>query len=106
MIASSFVLITLCRAPMYPVDAFLENEGKGSNLYHRHNREFTLGELTRLTKHAGWQIDKATHFVSYTPFRRRNRKDNPLLWTGKLANFLLMRAIPRLADTLLVVGEK
>lgn len=96
----------LGKSPVYSIDAFLENQGKGSNLYHRHNREFTLHELTKLTKHAGWQIDKATHFVSYTPFRRRNRKDNPFLWTGKFANFLAMKAIPHLADTLLVIGEK
>lgn len=96
----------LGRAPVYSIDAFLENGGLGSNLYHRHNREFTLAELTRLTRHAGWQIDKATHFVSYPPFRRRNRKDNPFLWTGKLANFLAMKAIPRLADTLLIIGKK
>lgn len=96
----------LGKAPMYSVDAFLENEGRGSNLYHRHNREFTLPELTKLTAHAGWKIAKKTHFISYTPFRRRNRTDNPLLWTGKLANFLAMKAIPRLADTLLVIGEK
>lgn len=96
----------LGKAPVYSIDAFLENEGKGSNLYHRHNREFTLSELLRLTRHAGWQITRATRFVSYTPFRRRNRKDNPILWTGKLANFLAMKAIPRLADTLLVIGVK
>ena len=96
----------LGKAPVYSIDAFLENEGRGSNLYHRHNREYTLGELTKLARHAGWQLTKASHFVSYTPFRRRNRHDNPLLWTAKLTNFLLTRAIPRLADTLLVIGQK
>ncbi len=96
----------LGKAPVYSIDAFLENEGKGSNLYHRHNREFTLAELKHLVSHVGWHVVRAIHFVSYTPFRRRNRKDNPLLWTGKLANFLAMKAIPRLADTLLVIGEK
>jgi len=96
----------LGRAPAYSIDALLANEGKGSNLYHRHNREFTLRELTTLTKHAGWTVAKATHFISYHPFRRRNRKDNPLLWTGKFANFLAMSAVPRLRDTLLVIGKK
>lgn len=96
----------LGRAPAYSIDAFLANEGKGNNLYHRHNREFTLRELTTLTKHAGWTITKATHFISYHPFRRRNRRDNPLLWTGKFANFLAMSALPHLRDTLLVIGKK
>ena len=96
----------LGRSPMYDVDAFLENGGKGSNLYHRHNREFTLAELTRLVSHAGWSVREATHFISYSPFRRRNRTDHPLVWTGKFANFLAMSAIPRLRDTLLVTGLK
>lgn len=96
----------LGRSPMYSIDAFLENEGKGSNLYHRHNREFTLRELTILVKKAHWHIAKTALFVSYHPFRRRNRKDNPLLWTGKFANFLAMKAVPRLRDTILVIGQK
>jgi 2-polyprenyl-3-methyl-5-hydroxy-6-metoxy-1,4-benzoquinol methylase len=96
----------LGRAPTYPISAFLENEGKGSNLYHRHNREFTLRELKTLVGTAGWTITKATHCISYHPFRKRNRTDNPLLWTGKFANFLAMSAVPRLRDTLLVIGKK
>ena len=96
----------LGRSPMYDIDAFLTNGGRGSNLYHRHNREFTLKELTRLSEHSGWHVRKATHFISYSPFRRRNRTDHPLLWTGKFANFLAMAAVPRLRDTLLVIGSK
>lgn len=96
----------LGRAPVYAISAFFENEGKGSNLYHRHNREFTLAELKMLVKTAGWTVVKATHFISYHPFRRRNRTDNPLLWTGKFANFLAMSAVPHFRDTILVVGKK
>ncbi len=96
----------LGRTPMYSIDAFLENGGQGSNLYHRHNREFTLRELKTLVKHAGFTVTKATHFISYHPFRRRNRTDNPLLWSGKFANFLAMSAIPRLRDSILVIGKK
>jgi 2-polyprenyl-3-methyl-5-hydroxy-6-metoxy-1,4-benzoquinol methylase len=76
------------------------------NIYHRHNHEYTLSELTGLVTRAGWTITKATHFISYHPFRRRNRHDNPLLWTGKFANFLLMLTLPPLRDTLLVIGQK
>lgn len=98
--------LLLGKSPMYPVSAYLENQGKGSNLYHRHNREFTIDELKHLAESAGWTVESATHFISYTPFRRKNRKDNPLLWTGKFANFVAMVVIPRLRDTLLVVGRK
>jgi 2-polyprenyl-3-methyl-5-hydroxy-6-metoxy-1,4-benzoquinol methylase len=96
----------LGRAPVYPISAFLENEGRGSNLYHRHNREFTLRELKTLVNAAGWTVIRATPFISYHPFRRKNMTDNPLLWTGKFANFLAMSAIPHFRDTLLVIGKK
>jgi ubiquinone/menaquinone biosynthesis C-methylase UbiE len=77
-----------------------------TSIYHRHNHEYTLAELSQTVRHGGWTIEKATHFISYTPFRRRNRTDHPLLRAGKFANYLAMRAIPRLADTLLVIGKK
>ncbi|MCX6793831.1 MAG: methyltransferase domain-containing protein [Candidatus Gottesmanbacteria bacterium] len=80
-----------------------ENE---ENVYHRHNHEYTLGELSGVVTNAGWKVTRAKHFISYHPFRRRNKGDNPLLWTGKFANFLLMLALPRLRDTLLVIGAK
>lgn len=96
----------LGRSPMYGIDALLANEGKGSNLYHRHNREYTLRELKTLVSHAGWTIHKASHMISYSPFRRKNRADHPVVWTGKFANYLAMAAVPRLRDTLLVIGKK
>ena len=83
--------------PSYPTDI---------NPYHRHNHEYTLHELTKLVSTAGWNVTRATRFISYHPFRRRNRTDNPLLWLGKFMNYLTMLAVPRLRDTLLVIGGK
>jgi SAM-dependent methyltransferase len=96
----------LGRTPVYPISALLENEGRGNNLYHRHNREYTLSELKTLVTQVGYAVTKANHFISYHPFRRKNKNDNPLLWTGKFANFLAMSVIPHLRDTLLVIGQK
>lgn len=96
----------LGRSPAYPISAFFENEGKGSSLYHRHNREFTLHELKTLVNTAGYTVTRAAPFISYHPFRRRNISDNILLWTGKFANFLAMSAVPHFRDTLLVIGKK
>lgn len=76
------------------------------NIYHRHNHEYTLRELSRIVTRAGWTVTRAKHFISYHPFRKRNRTDNPLLWTGKFANFLAMSAVPPLRDTLLIIGKK
>jgi len=96
----------LGKSPMYDIDALLANGGRGSNLYHRHNREYTLRELRTLVSHAGWTIHKAAHMISYSPFRRKNRTDHPVVWTGKFANYLAMAAVPRLRDTLLIIGKK
>jgi 2-polyprenyl-3-methyl-5-hydroxy-6-metoxy-1,4-benzoquinol methylase len=89
----------LGKSPIPPVTT-------ATNIYHRHNHEYTLTELSETVTRCGWTIEKATHFVSYTPFRRRNKTDHPVVWAGKFANFLAMKAIPRLADTLLVIGKK
>jgi hypothetical protein len=84
----------------------MENEGKGTNIYHRHNREYTLHEISTLVRHANFSVVQGKHFVSYTPFRRRVIPDGPIIKSGKIANYILMSAWSSLRDTLLVVGKK
>ena len=100
------VKLLLGKSVSYPLSHVVENAGKGSNLYHRHNREYTLREITTLLLHAKYSVETAEHFISYTPFRRRNKKDALWIKAGKLTNFALMNAISSLRDTLLVVGRK
>lgn len=96
----------LGKSVSYPLFQVLENDGAGSNIYHRHNREYTLSELTTLTSQAGFVVSKATHFISYTPTRRRAIPDKLLIKAGKFANYALMLAVASMRDTLLVVGMK
>lgn len=98
--------ILLGKSVTYPLHQVLENDGEGSNIYHRHNREYTLSELTTLMRHGNWNVARATHFVSYTPMRRRIIPDSLLLKAGKYANYMLMMLLSSLRDTLLVIGEK
>jgi len=98
--------ILLGKNVSYPLAHLLENDGNGDNLYHRHNREYTLKEVKTLVKHADWHIEKAEYFVSYTPFRRRTVPDKPWMKAGKTANFVLMNILASMRDTLLVVGKK
>lgn len=91
---------------MYPTSVFYENNGEGNNIYHRHNREYTLEELGELFKHVSFSIVQKKYFISYTPFRKRAISDSLLLKLGKFANYLLMEAIPPLRDTLFVLGRK
>lgn len=91
---------------MYPIDVYFEEEGKGNNIYHRHNREYTLGELCEVLAKTSWQIVRKNYFISYTPFRKKEVVDPWWLYLGKLANYLLMLVFPASRDTLLVIGKK
>lgn len=97
--------LLLGKSVTYPVSQLLEDNGRGSIIYHRHNREYTLRELTRLMEFAGWHVHTAEYFVSYTPMRRRSRPDSLFLKLGKWTNYLLMEAFPPLRDTLFVLGQ-
>lgn len=96
----------LGKSVTYPLHQLLENDGKGSTIYHRHNREYTTSEVAELTRHAGFFIDTATTFVSYTPWRRRAIHDPLWMKAGKIVNYALMLLIAGLRDTVLVIGKK
>lgn len=96
----------LGKSIMYPIDVFFEENGRGNNIYHRHNREYTLSELGILLKKTSWKIEEKRYFISYTPFRKRIIPDPWFLFFGKLINYLLMVIIPSLRDTLFILGSK
>lgn len=91
---------------MYPTSVFFENNGGGNNIYHRHNREYTLDELEKLFKETSLSIVKKNYFISYTPFRKRENPDSWFMFLGKFINYILMLSVPSLRDTLLVIGKK
>jgi 2-polyprenyl-3-methyl-5-hydroxy-6-metoxy-1,4-benzoquinol methylase len=98
--------LLLGKSVTYPLSQVLEQDGKGSNIYHRHNREYTVAEVAELTRLAGFTIETATNFVSYTPWRRRVIPDPLWIKAGKIANYALMRMVEGLRDTVLVIGKK
>jgi len=98
--------LLLGKSIMYPIDVYFEENGKGNNIYHRHNREYTLGELATVVQKTGWKITEQKYFISYTPFRKRTVPDPLWLFAGKYFNYLLMLVFPSLRDNLFVLGEK
>ena len=96
----------LGKSIMYPVDVFFEENGKGNNIYHRHNREYTLYELETLLTKTLWKIEEKRYFISYAPFRKRVMPDSWFLFFGKFINYLLMLIIPSFRDTLFILGSK
>lgn len=92
---------------MYPIDVFFEENGRGNDIYHRHNREYTLAELCQLLTKTSWQIVEKNRFISYTPFRKRTLAADPLWLLGvKFLNYVFMLLFPPLRDTLFVVAKK
>lgn len=94
------------KSVMYPTEVFFENNGRGNNVYHRHNREYILPELETLTAKTLWRVKESGYFVSYTPFRKRLKPDPWWLFAGKLINYFIMQAVPAVQDTLYIIAEK
>lgn len=91
---------------IHPIDVYFEENGKGNNIYHRHNREYTLNELRILLAKTSWNIVQSGYFISYTPFRKRTVPDAWWLFGGKFVNYILMLLFPSFQDNLLAIGEK
>jgi len=90
----------------YPIDELLMREGKGENIYYRHNREYTLQELCKILEETSWHIFAKGYCISYTAFRRRFRPESQWVRVGRALNHFLMHVIPPVRDTLFVVAEK
>lgn len=74
--------------------------------YHRHNREYTATELKQsLTQYQFSRID-IRYFVSYTPFRSKNRPDPLWLKLIKHTNYIFMAIFPRRRDSIFVLATK
>lgn len=94
------------RSVTYPLSQVLENDGNGSVIYHRHNREYTLAELAELVRAGNWHTATAKHVISYVPWRRRVRTNNIAMQIAKWLNYAVMAVFPTLRDTLLIIGNK
>lgn len=81
-------------------------EQLNSHLYYRHNREYTLIEIEDLIKLSGLKISQSGYFISYSPFRQKNKYDSYKLKIIKRLNFLFMTIFPRRRDTLFVLAQK
>lgn len=100
------LLLLVGRNIYYQVkDSYREQDGDKS-LYYRHNREYTMGELEKLLVDSGFKINYKNFFISYTPFRKRKIPDGLLLKLGKNLNYLLMKIIPSLRDSLFIECSK
>lgn len=75
------------------------------NIYHRHNREYTLSELKNIVTESGLTITNSGYFISYPPFREKNLHDSFILKIIKSLNYLFMLIIPSRQDTLYIIAQ-
>lgn len=94
----NIILLLLGKNIYYPL--------KPGSPYHRHNREYTKNEISKLLKSQKFLIKRSFCFITYSPFRAKNRKDGLLVKTVKILNFLLMCLFPGRRDTIFVLSTK
>jgi 2-polyprenyl-3-methyl-5-hydroxy-6-metoxy-1,4-benzoquinol methylase len=90
---------------MFPIDDYFRDDGRGCSPYHRHNKEYTLRELTQVVGRTGWDVVDSGYFMAYPGSfgqdaqQRRTRMLAPL----KVAAH---RVIPGAEDTIYTIGRK
>lgn len=76
------------------------------NIYHRHNREYTLADLLLLISQSHFSISTTKHIISYPPFRQKNKNDSFPLKLVKYLNYGLMLLFPSRRDTIYLLAQK
>lgn len=95
------------RSPMFPLQHYFEDDGKGDWVEYRHNREYVDSELEELLTRTGWVVEELGYFVSYAewldPGRRRLSFGRR---AAAAAKYVAEVAVPWARDTLYCVATK
>lgn len=90
----------------YSLEQLQQTKTLGPLIYHRHNREFTEGELRRVFIQSGFKISSAQHFNSYSPFRKKMTREPLLIKSVKITGFLLTYLYPPFKDSIYLLLHK
>ncbi len=90
----------------FSIDQLKNSDEKSGTIYHRHNREFTLNEILELLNQSGLKICSKKYFISYTPNRKRNKKNPIYLKIVKNLNYLFMLFFAKTRDTIFILASK
>lgn len=74
--------------------------------YHRHNREFTLAEVSEIVKKAGFKVVGAERFNAYSPLRQKLHPEQIQVKISKGIAYLPTVFFPTLRDSLFVLAQK
>ncbi|MGI5841290.1 MAG: class I SAM-dependent methyltransferase [Patescibacteria group bacterium] len=101
------IFLLLLKQNIYPpLDQFKSTKLASHTIYHRHNREYTLSELINIFPKNIMTTIKASCFISFSPFREKNKSDSFIQKFLKTTNFLLMLIFPSRKDTLFLLYQK
>ena len=90
----------------FDLDQLKNSSQKLGTIYFRHNREYSKNELSVLLKKSGFFKTNNEYFISYTPFRAKNKFDSIILKTIKYLNYLAMHIFYTRKDTILLLTQK
>ena len=83
----------------FSLQQLAETRFDDDSIYHRHNREFTMDELTTILQQESFTIDRAEYVSFYTP----SRPGYPTSLVQRVG-YGITRMLPSLRDSLLVVA--
>lgn len=85
----------------FPLKQLLETKSHDESIYFRHNREFTMEELTSMLQDSGFEIQAARFVSFYTPFRKGKKID-----VKSTVGFGITQLYAPLKDSLLIIVSK
>jgi len=92
--------------PSFPLFQLEESSPENRNIYHRHNREYTLREVQAILDQSGFKISQSGYFNAYSPWREKLHPDSLKVKIIKGAAIAATHLSGSLKDTLYIIGRK
>ncbi|KKU92324.1 MAG: Methyltransferase type 11 [Microgenomates group bacterium GW2011_GWA1_48_10] len=94
------------KSPHFPLFQLYESTADNDYIYHRHNREYTLPEIREIVRKAGFDIQSATSFNAYSPFREKLHPEGRAAKIIKGMVFLSTVAVGSFRDSIYILAQK
>jgi SAM-dependent methyltransferase len=91
------------RSPMYSIDLYFEDGGRGRYAYHRHQREYTVQELRAVLEGSGWHVHESGDFVAYADLLTEPPRPLRAI-PARAAKYVAQRLWPGGADSVYAIG--
>lgn len=92
--------LLLGRSTYFPLEDLYKTAFHDDTIYYRHNREYTMGELSEILTNAQFIVRNKEYFTAYQSYRHVEVEDDILRKTIRMISMGATSMIPRLRDTL------